>query len=102
MTRFFFLILPSLLLACLLSGADAPAGWTTWSPRPEAAPTFDFDPKDGPTGKGAFLITSDSQEGRQGRWTRSLPIKVEPAFGISAEFLSRSKGRIAKRHEYRI
>lgn len=50
-------------------GADAPEGWTTWAPRDEIKPTFAFDDE-----AKTLIIESDAQEGRQGRWTRTLPV----------------------------
>ena len=60
----------SLLAASIVSAADVPTNWHTWSPRDEIKPAFRFDAQ-----AKTLIIESDAQEGRQGRWTRTLPVE---------------------------
>ena len=66
------------LLLTLVGGVfaiEAPAGWTTASPREEIAPAFGYNPKGGPKHDGGWVIESDAREGLMGRWTKSFPVK---------------------------
>jgi predicted amidohydrolase len=57
------------------SVAGAPAGWTTFAPRPEIAPAFRHDPRGGGDGRGAFIIEADGREGLSGCWTKTVPVQ---------------------------
>src|SRR4051794_6674935 len=46
----------------------APDGWRAAAPRDEIRPRFDYRPKGGKDGKGAFLIIADDREGLDGYW----------------------------------
>jgi predicted amidohydrolase len=61
--------------ATLAAGTQAPAGWTTASPRDEIKPAFAYEASGGPHGKGSLVIRTDEREGLQGRWTRTLPVQ---------------------------
>lgn len=67
-----------LALATSIAAADAPEGWTTWAPRDEIKPAFSFDAK-----TKTLIIESDAQEGRQGRWTRTLPVEGGKTYRFS-------------------
>jgi len=58
-----------LAFATSIAAADAPEGWTTWAPRDEIKPAFRFDAQ-----AKTLIIESDAQEGRQGRWTRTMTV----------------------------
>jgi predicted amidohydrolase len=63
--------------------AEAPAGWSTASPRDEITPTFAFDPAGGPDHHGCFVIESDSREGLIGRWTKTFPVEGGKCYHFS-------------------
>lgn len=65
-----------LLLTFTLSASVpiAPEGWTTGAAREEIRPLFRHDPRGGPSGKGSFIIESDSREGLNGWWTKTFPV----------------------------
>ncbi len=52
-----------------------PAGWTTHAPRLEIQPQFDFDPKGGLDGTGAFIIRADQREGLDGWWQKTFSVQ---------------------------
>src|SRR5215216_6381380 len=52
----------------------APAGWETLSPREEVSPTFSYDPKGGPNGGGAFVLTAGDSVGQHGWWQNVFPV----------------------------
>src|SRR5262245_23135561 len=56
------------------SADTAPDGWTTAAPREEIRPTFVYEPKGGPDGKGAFVIRTDRHDGLDGWWTKTFPV----------------------------
>lgn len=68
----------AVLVSAMSLASEAPEGWTTWSPRPEIAPTFSYDAR-----AGTLVIESDAQEGRQGRWTRTLPVEGGKTYRFS-------------------
>jgi predicted amidohydrolase len=49
-----------------------PAGWTSWSPRPEIAPVFRVDPHAGRTGQGALEIRGGGNSAAVGSWRRRI------------------------------
>lgn len=51
-----------------------PAGWTAGSPRDELRPRVSFDPKGGPKGDGAFVLTADEREGLHGWVQKTFPV----------------------------
>ena len=55
--------------------AAAAAPWRPASPREEISPAFSFDPKGGPRGDGALIITADARLGLHGCWQRTFPVK---------------------------
>ena len=63
---------------CVLAIADgvgsAPDGWRAAAPRDEIRPRFDYNPKGGKDGKGAFLIIADEREGLDGYWVKTFSI----------------------------
>jgi predicted amidohydrolase len=54
--------------------ADLPPGWWVRSPRNELRPAFDFDPKGGFDGAGAFIITADGRAGMHGFFEKTFPV----------------------------
>jgi predicted amidohydrolase len=54
--------------------APFPAGWETTAQRDEIRPAFSFDPKDGPNGHGAFVITTGDSIGQNGQFQKSFPV----------------------------
>jgi predicted amidohydrolase len=54
--------------------ATFPAGWETTAQRDEIRPAFSFDPKGGPGGHGAFVITTGDSVGQNGQFQKSFPI----------------------------
>jgi predicted amidohydrolase len=63
----------------------APAGWTAAAPREEIRPTFGYDPRGGPDGKGCFTIRSD-QKGLAGYWRKAFPITGGKHYRFSARY----------------
>src|SRR5262249_46886575 len=53
---------------------NAPDGWRAAPPRDEIPPEFDYIPKGGKDGKGAFLIVADDREGLDGYWVKTFSI----------------------------
>src|SRR5262245_16122929 len=51
-----------------------PPGWEATSPRDEIRPTFSYDPKGGPNGKGAFVITAADSIGQHGWCQKAFPV----------------------------
>ena len=49
-----------------------PAGWTTWTPRPEIAPRFAVDPGAGRNGRGALRIDGAGNAAAVGSWRRTV------------------------------
>lgn len=49
-------------------------GWTQESTRDEVRPAFVFEPKGGPKGDGALVVTTDQREGLDGRWVTTVPV----------------------------
>ena len=74
---------------------EAPEGWSTWSPREEIRPAFQYDPHGGPHAQGAFVLRSDSRYGLHGRWSRTLPVEGGHAYRFSA--LRRMQGSTGPR-----
>ncbi len=54
--------------------APLPDGWQALSPRDEIRPTFSFEPKGGPNGAGAFVITTSDSVGDQGWIQKTFPV----------------------------
>lgn len=73
---------PLPLHAALLS--DSAEGWTTAAAREEIKPAFSFDPKGGPSRRGALVIRTDKRDGLDGRWERTLPVEGGQWFRFSA------------------
>jgi predicted amidohydrolase len=73
-----------ILTVVSLHAADAPPGWSAAILRAEIAPRFEFDPRGGPGGDGAFVISSDAQPGRIGRWQRVFPVDGGVSYAFSA------------------
>jgi predicted amidohydrolase len=69
------LFLSVLFLSLTSTAADAPDGWTTRCPREEIAPAFNYEPSSGPSGQGAFVITSDKRKGLSGWWEKTMPVQ---------------------------
>jgi hypothetical protein len=61
-----------------------PEGWSATAPRDEIRPQFAYDPKGGPDQSGSFLITAQQQEGLQGCWQKSFPIKGGQSYRFHA------------------
>jgi predicted amidohydrolase len=61
----------------LARSADLAAAlpWQPAAPRAEICPAFSFDPKGGPKGDGAWIITTDQRPGLQGCWRRTFDVK---------------------------
>jgi len=76
-------------LAAWAPAAEAPAGWTTAAPRQEIRPAFAFDPKGGPDGQGALVITADRRDGLDGCWTRTFPVSGGRSYRIEAFYQAR-------------
>jgi hypothetical protein len=54
--------------------APFPAGWEQVSQREEIRPAFSFDPRGGPGGSGAFVITTADSVGQHGWCQKAYPI----------------------------
>src|SRR5262245_61504231 len=52
-----------------------PTGWEHASQREEIRPTFSFDPKGGPTGNGAFIITAADSVSQHGWFQKPFPVE---------------------------
>ena len=78
------------LLCASVPAADAPAGWSTASPREEITPAFRFEAQGGPAHNGSWVIESDAREGLIGRWTKTFPVKGGQYYQFRA--LRRIKG----------
>jgi len=80
MFKLSWFLLTAVLVAsfCFVAMADgaksAPEGWQTAAPRDELRPQFDYKPKGGKDGKGAFLIIADEREGLDGYWLKTFSI----------------------------
>ena len=79
----FGFLLPYVLLALtfgVLAGQaasslpPAPNGWQAFSPRDELRPEFTYNPKAGPSGKGAFIIRTGKLEGLDGHWAKTFQL----------------------------
>ena len=66
------------------AGAPLPEGWTTHAPRDEIRPEFSYDPKAGPNGAGAFVITHDAREGLHGWFQKPFPVAGGKHYKFSA------------------
>lgn len=64
--------------------AGVPPGWSTWSPREEIRPAFQFDPGGGRDHRGTFVIAHDAREGLDGCWTRTFSITGGRSYRFSA------------------
>lgn len=77
-TACFFAV--ALAIGCLAwqtgsAATIAPAGWQTLAPRDEIRPHFSYNPKGGPSGKGAFVIRTGKLEGMDGHWARTFRVE---------------------------
>lgn len=75
---------------------NAPAGWSTASPREEIKPAFAYEPNSGADGRGCFIIRADAREGLDGCWTKTFPITGGKHYRFSA--LYQAKGVEVERH----
>src|SRR5438132_13975178 len=66
------------------SAVTPPDGWTTAAPRDEIRPEFAYDPKDGPDGKGCFLIKADQRAGLAGCWKKTFPVTGRKQYHFKA------------------
>lgn len=57
------------------TAASLPRGWETAAPRPEISPEFAYEPRGGLGDQGAMVIRAGPQEGLDGAWVRSFPVK---------------------------
>ena len=85
----------SLLAASIVSAAEVPANWHTWSPRDEIKPAFSFDAKGGADHKGAWIIEADQRDGLYGAWIGEFPVQGGKPHRFSA--LYRAKGATNER-----
>src|SRR5215468_8362402 len=77
LTRFLFtaVLIASFHIIATADGENsAPDGWRTAASRDEIRPQFDYRPKGGKDGKGAFLIIADEREGLDGYWVKTFSI----------------------------
>jgi predicted amidohydrolase len=64
-----------------------PAGWQTWSPRPEIAPRFSLDRQAGREGKSALRIDGGGNPGSYGAWQyRIRDLKADRFYHLVAHF----------------
>src|SRR5262245_15302065 len=54
--------------------ANLPQGWSVEAPREKLRPKFEFEPRGGFDGAGAFTINADSIEGQHGWFEKSLGV----------------------------
>lgn len=57
------------------AASASPEGWQALAPRDELRPQFSFNPKGGPSGKGALVISTGKLEGLDGHWAKTFPVK---------------------------
>src|SRR6476661_8286702 len=84
---FFFVVLP-------FSGSQPqsketksdrlPPGWDTFAQRDEIRPTFSFDPRGGPHGDGAFVITTGDSVGQHGSFRKAFDVTGGTYYRFSA------------------
>src|SRR5499426_4150048 len=77
LNRFLFtaVLIASLHIFATADGeTSAPDGWRAAAPRDQIRPRFDYRPKGGKDGKGAFLIIADDREGLDGYWVKTFSI----------------------------
>ncbi|MCI0748093.1 MAG: hypothetical protein L0Y58_22030, partial [Verrucomicrobia subdivision 3 bacterium] len=79
-----FGLLCALSVSAGASDVKAPEGWQTGAPREEIRPSFSYNPRGGPSGKGSFLIESDAREGLQGFWHKPIPVTGGRYYRFSA------------------
>lgn len=72
------------LLAFDAIASQSTADWTAESPRDEITPVFDRAASEGPNGAASLIIRTDSREGLQGAWTKTVPIKGGAHYRFSA------------------
>ena len=75
------------LLLCLLATVSQAAlsdEWSLWSPREEAKPAADVNPKGGHEGKGSLVLETGAGEQWVGCWTRTLPVEGGKHYQFSA------------------
>jgi len=66
------------------AGDPTPVGWSTISPRNEVRPAFQWFPKGGPAGTGAYAIHSDNRKGLMGHWQTTLSVTGNKYYRFSA------------------
>lgn len=66
------------------TGATAPGGWTTHSPRAEVQPQFSYLPDGGPNRRGSLVIEADAREGLIGWWQKTFPVQGGRVYKFSA------------------
>src|SRR4029453_15273278 len=77
LNRFLFtaILIASFHIIATADGENpAPDGWRAAAPRDEIRPQFDYIPKGGKDGKGAFLIIAYDREGLDGYWVKTFSI----------------------------
>jgi len=75
--RVAFSVLLGTGLAFTAQAASTPieaGGWQAVAARDEIRPDFAFEPKGGPSRRGAWVLRSDAREGLAGCWTRTFPV----------------------------
>src|SRR5690242_16605244 len=98
----------TLTVAALISAAAAaslpvhqsgfvpnPAGWTTWSARPETAPRTYVDPTTYRTRPGALAISGNSNAAEHGGWEYRIA-NIEPGKSYRFQAYYRSTGVLAQ------
>jgi predicted amidohydrolase len=63
---------------------DAPAGWTTESPRDEIKPLFQYERSGGRGGREAWIIAGDAREGTSGWWQKAFLVEGGKTYDFSA------------------
>lgn len=63
---------------------EFPAGWEFAAPRAEIRPVAAFDPKGGPDGTGAFVLSTDAELGQQGWVQKAFPITGGKSYRLDA------------------
>ncbi len=60
------------------------AAWSTFAPRDELLPAFEFRPEGGPDRRGGLVIRHDQREGLDGAWKREYPIEGGKHYRLTA------------------
>ena len=84
----YFLVIGALGNTTLLAAQPAQVGvaaqWHEAAPRDEIKPVFRLDPKGGPAGREALVITADEREGMAGSWQATLRVQGGKHYRFSA------------------